>query len=193
MNITGGEFNIMQETKQTRQLIIVGILSGISFILMFLKFPLPFLPPYLTLDFSDVPALLATFALGPVAGLLVELIKNLLNFFFYLADPIGPIANFIAGSSLLLTAYGIYRSKRTTRAMVIGLAVGTLVMTIVLSIMNYFVLLPLYGMIMNLSDIATNLKVIITAGIIPFNIIKGIVVSILFILLFQRLKNVLKI
>lgn len=183
----------MQQTKQTRQLIIVGILSGISFILMFLKFPLPFLPPYLTLDFSDVPALLATFALGPVAGLLVELIKNLLNFFFYLADPIGPIANFIAGGSLLLTAYGIYRSKRTTRAMVIGLAVGTLVMTIVLSIMNYFVLLPLYGMIMNLSDIATNLKVIITAGIIPFNIIKGIVVSILFILLFQRLKNVLKI
>ncbi|UXR79268.1 MULTISPECIES: ECF transporter S component [unclassified Staphylococcus] len=183
----------MQQSKQTRQLIIVGILSGISVILMFIKFPLPFLPPYLTLDFSDVPALLATFTLGPIAGILVEFIKNLLNFFFYLADPVGPVANFIAGSSLLLTAYGIYRYKPSTRGMLIGLAAGTLIMTIVLSIMNYFVLLPLYGMIMNLADIATNLKIIITAGIIPFNIIKGFVVSLLFILLYKRLKHVLKI
>ncbi|UXR73010.1 ECF transporter S component [Staphylococcus sp. IVB6238] len=183
----------MQQTKQTRRLIITGILSGISVILMFIKFPLPFLPPYLTLDFSDVPALLATFTLGPIAGLLVEFIKNLLNFFFYLGDPVGPLANFLAGGSLLLTAYYIHRQKPTTRGMILGLASGTIIMTIVLSIMNYFVLLPLYGMIMNLSDIATNLKVIITAGIIPFNIIKGIVVSLLFVLLYKRLKNVLKI
>ena len=62
-------------------------------------------------------------------------------------------------------------------------------MTIVLSILNYFVLLPLYGMIFNLADIANNLKVIIVSGIIPFNIIKGIVISIVFILLYRRLAN----
>ncbi|WP_180808752.1 ECF transporter S component [Staphylococcus sp. 17KM0847] len=182
----------MQQTKQTRQLIIIGVLSAISFILMFIKFPLPFLPPYLTLDFSDVPALLATFTLGPIAGVLVEFIKNLLNFFFYMADPIGPLANFLAGSSLLLTAYSIYRKKRTTRMLILGLVAGTLIMTLVLSIMNYFVLLPLYGLIMNLSDVAQNLKVIVTAGIIPFNLIKGCIVSILFLMLYNRLKDVLK-
>ncbi|PTG78282.1 ECF transporter S component, partial [Staphylococcus chromogenes] len=54
--------------RQTRRIILVGMLSGIAFVLMFLKFPLPFLPPYLTVDFSDVPALIATFSFGPIAG-----------------------------------------------------------------------------------------------------------------------------
>ena len=67
------------------------------------------LPPYLTLDFSDVPALLATFLFGPVAGVIVELIKNLLNFLFNMGDPIGPVANFAAAVSFLLTAF--YVSK----------------------------------------------------------------------------------
>ena len=65
-------------------------------------------------------------------------------------------------------------------------------MTIVLSILNYFVLLPLYGMIFNLGDVFHNLKVIVLSGIIPFNIIKGCVISIIFILLYRRLKKVLK-
>ncbi|REI01128.1 ECF transporter S component [Staphylococcus felis] len=178
--------------KQTQKLIVVGMLSAISFILMFIKFPLPFLPPYLTIDLSDVPALIATFTFGPVAGLLVELIKNLLNFFFNMSDPIGPVANFIAGSSLLLTSYWIYLKRKSIRALIIGLSVGIIVMTIILSILNYFILLPLYGAIMNLSDIAHNLKVIIAAGIIPFNIIKGVVVTIVFVLLFNRLSKILK-
>ena len=72
-----------------------------------------------------------------------------------------------------------------------GLAIGTIVMTIVLSILNYFVLLPLYGMIFNLGDVFNNLKIIILSGVIPFNIIKGIVISIIFALLYRRLKRVL--
>ena len=139
--------------QQTKRLITISMLSAVAFILMFIKFPIPFLPPYLTLDFGDVPALLATFILGPVAGLIVEFIKNLLNFLFHIGDPV--------------------------------------VMTIVLSILNYFVLLPLYGMIMNLSDVVENVKIVIVSGVIPFNIIKGIVISIIFILLYNRLKNVL--
>ncbi|MBI5975342.1 ECF transporter S component [Staphylococcus canis] len=178
--------------KQTKKMIVVGMLSAIAFILMFIKFPLPFLPPYLTVDFSDVPALIATFTFGPVAGLLVEFIKNLLNFFFNMSDPVGPVANFIAGSSLMIVSYWIYIRKQTTRSLIIGLLFGVIVMTIVLSILNYFVLLPLYGAIMNLSDITHNLKVIITAGIIPFNIIKGILVSIVFVLLFKRLSKIIK-
>ncbi|ELH0985319.1 ECF transporter S component [Staphylococcus pseudintermedius] len=178
--------------KQTKRMITVGMLSAIAIVLTFIKFPLPFLPPYLTIDFSDAPALLATFTLGPVAGLLVELIKNLLNFFFNLSDPVGPIANFLAGASLLLVSYGIYRNYQSTKHLILGLITGTIVMTIVLAVMNYFVLLPLYGMIMNLTDIANNLKLIIAAGIIPFNIIKGALISIIFILLYQRIGHNLK-
>ncbi|RIM04626.1 ECF transporter S component [Staphylococcus chromogenes] len=177
--------------RQTRRIILVGMLSGIAFVLMFLKFPLPFLPPYLTVDFSDVPALIATFSFGPIAGIMVELIKNILNFFFNMSDPVGPIANFLAGSSFLLTSYFFYRKRRTQTALIVGLAVATIVMTLVLSILNYFILLPLYGMIMNLSDVVNNLKVIVTAGIIPFNLIKGVLIAIILLLLFPRIKNAL--
>ena len=99
---------------------------------------------------------------------------------------------FLAGVSFLLSAY--YVTKRqgdTPRSLVVGLAIGTIVMTIVLSILNYFVLLPLYGMIFNLGDVFNNLKIIIISGVIPFNIIKGIVISIIFALLYRRLKRVL--
>ncbi|MCI2774429.1 ECF transporter S component [Staphylococcus petrasii] len=180
--------------QQNKRLITISMLSAIAFILTFIKFPLPFLPPYLTLDFSDVPTLLATFTFGPLAGVIVALVKNILNFIFNMGDPVGPVANFLAGVSFLLSAYYVSKKKYThsNRSLIIGLAVGTIVMTIVLSILNYFVLLPLYGMIFNLGDVFTNLKIIILSGIIPFNIIKGIIISIIFILLYKRLKRVLQ-
>lgn len=183
--------NLMKQ-RQTRRMILVGMLSAIAFVLMFLKFPLPFLPPYLTIDFSDAPALIATFLFGPIAGIMVELIKNLLNFFFNMSDPIGPVANFLAGTSFLLTSYLIYQKSRTQRALIIGLISATIITTIVLSVMNYFVLLPLYGLIMNLTDIVHNSKIIITAGIIPFNLIKGLLISIVFLLLYPRISSILK-
>ena len=67
--------------QQNKRLITISMLSAIAFVLTFIKFPIPFLPPYLTLDFSDVPSLLATFTFGPVAGIIVALVKNLLNYF----------------------------------------------------------------------------------------------------------------
>lgn len=177
--------------QQTKRLITISMLSAVSFILMFIKFPIPFLPPYLTLDFSDVPALLATFSLGPIAGVIVAFIKNLLNFFFNVGDPVGPVANFLAATSFLITAYYVIKNKHNIKSQIIGFSIATIVMTIVLSILNYFVLLPLYGMIMNLSNVVENIKIVIVSGVIPFNIIKGIIISVVFILLFKRLKNVL--
>ncbi len=77
--------------QQNKRLITISMLSAIAFVLTFIKFPIPFLPPYLTLDFSDVPSLLATFTFGPVAGIVVALVKNLLNYLFSMGDPVGPI------------------------------------------------------------------------------------------------------
>ncbi|HDJ6447306.1 TPA: ECF transporter S component, partial [Staphylococcus aureus] len=82
--------------QQNKRLITISMLSAIAFVLTFIKFPIPFLPPYLTLDFSDVPSLLATFTFGPVAGIVVALVKNLLNYLFSMGDPVGPFANFLA-------------------------------------------------------------------------------------------------
>ncbi|WP_233438127.1 ECF transporter S component [Macrococcoides canis] len=174
--------------NKTRRLITVSLLSAVAFLLMFLKFPLPFLPPYLTIDLSDIPAIIALFTVGPLGAVGVEIIKNLLNFLVNMADPVGPAANFLAGTSFILTLYAVTKGRR--QRLIAGFLCATIVMTIVMSIMNYFVLLPLYGMIMNFSDIANNLKVIITAGIIPFNIIKGILLAILSIILLKVLPKI---
>lgn len=177
----------MSSINRTKKLILISMLSAISFVLMFLKFPLPFMPPYLTIDFSDVPALIGLFTVGPAGAVLIELIKNLLNFAANPVEPVGPAANFIAGASFVLTAY--YAGSRNKW---VGLVAATLVMTLVMSLMNYFVLLPLYGMITNLTDITNNLKAIVSASIIPFNIIKGLIVSIIFMLIFRPLLPVIE-
>ncbi|ASE34120.1 ECF transporter S component [Mammaliicoccus sciuri] len=182
----------MSNDNKTKRLLTVSMLIAISFILMFLKFPLPFLPPYLTMDFSDIPVLVATFAFGPVSGILVALFKNVLNFLIVSHEPIGNTANFLASICLVIPTYYFYRIKKTKLFMGYGLAVGTILMTILMSLMNYFVLLPLYGQIMNLADIAHNLKLIVSAGIIPFNLIKGIVISVIYILIFDKLKSIIK-
>lgn len=182
----------MSNDNKTKRLLTVSMLIAISFILMFLKFPLPFLPPYLTMDFSDIPVLVATFAFGPVSGILVALFKNVLNFLIVSHEPIGNTANFLASICLVIPTYYFYRMKKTKLFMGYGLAVSTILMTILMSLMNYFILLPLYGQIMNLADIAHNLKLIVSAGIIPFNLIKGIVISVIYILIFDKLKSIIK-
>lgn len=182
----------MSNDNKTKRLLTVSMLIAISFILMFLKFPLPFLPPYLTMDFSDIPVLVATFAFGPVSGILVALFKNVLNFLIVSHEPIGNTANFLASICLVIPTYYFYSIKKTKLFMGYGLVVGTILMTILMSLMNYFVLLPLYGQIMNLADIAHNLKLIVSAGIIPFNLIKGIVISVIYILIFDKLKSIIK-
>lgn len=178
--------------QQNKRLITISMLSAVAFVLTFIKFPLPFIPPYLTLDFSDVPTLLATFLLSPIGGIIVALIKNILNFLFNIGDPVGPVTNFLAGVSFLLSSYYVYRKRKNNRSLIYGLITGTIVMTIVLSILNYFVLLPLYGMIFNLGDVLNNVKIVIVSGVIPFNLIKGIIISIIFVLLFRRLRHIIK-
>ncbi|RXK19297.1 ECF transporter S component [Macrococcus sp. DPC7161] len=180
----------MTQLNKTRTLLIISILSAISVVLMFLKFPIPGLPPYLTLDFSDIPALLALFTIGPVGAIGIEIIKNVINFFFNMADPIGPVANALAGISFLLGIYAI--TKGQLKRLIPGFLLGTFVLTIVMSLLNYFVLLKLYGMIVNLGDISNNLKVIITAGIIPFNLIKGFVLALLFMIVVKPIVPMIK-
>lgn len=182
----------MSNDNKTKRLLTVSMLIAISFILMFLKFPLPFLPPYLTMDFSDVPVLVATFAFGPVSGILVALFKNVLNFLIVSHEPIGNTANFLASVCLIIPTYYFYRIKKSKLFMGYGLITGIILMTVFMSLMNYFVLLPLYGQIMNLADLAHNLKMIVSAGIIPFNLIKGIVISVIYLIIFDKLKTIIK-
>lgn len=166
----------------------IGMFGSIAFILMLLNFPLPPFPTFLNVDVSDVPALLAAIIFGPVAGIMVELVKNVLDVLITGSEtgiPIGHIANFVAGVLFVLPTYYIYQKLSSKKGLIIGLVVSTLCMSVFMSLMNYFVFLPMYGILAG--GLEAQIKYV-AVFILPFNIIKGLIMSIVFVLLFSRLK-----
>lgn len=176
-----------------RSLVLIGMLSSLAYVLMLLNFPIPPFPKFLLIDFSDLPALIATLILGPVAGILVELIKNILDYFMTGSEtgiPIGHASNFVAGLLFILPTYYIYQKVKTKKGMTFALVIGTVTMAILMSVLNYFVFLPAYTYFVNMPAMAAKEAVqYIAAGILPFNIVKGLAMSIVFMLIFTRLHN----
>ncbi|ADD01837.1 membrane protein-like protein [Thermoanaerobacter italicus Ab9] len=193
----------MEKTK-TQTIVKVGFLSAIAFILMYLEFQVPLFPGFLKLDFSDVPALVASFAIGPLYGVMVELIKNILHATVTQSGAIGEIANFTVGSIFVYTAGVIYQFNRTRKTALISMAIATVVMAVTASLLNYYVFLPLYQRVMgwpmdaiiNMSKTANknivDVKTLISYGIFPFNILKGIVVSVITFLVYKKLSPFFK-
>ncbi|MEI5907146.1 ECF transporter S component [Bacillus spongiae] len=176
-----------------RTYVSIGMLSGLAFVLMILKFPLPAFPTMLKVDFSDVPALIAMIIFGPLAGILVELFKNILDYFLSGSEtgvPVGHIANFMAGILFILPVYYIYNKFKTKKGMTLGLVVGSVFMAIMMSVLNYFVFLPAYSFFLNLEAMSSEAtRELIVKGILPFNVIKGFLISIVFMLMFVRLRS----
>lgn len=137
----------MEKTK-TQAIVKVGFLSATAFILMYLEFQVPLFPGFLKLDFSDVPALVASFAMGPLYGVMVELIKNIIHATITQSGGIGEIANFSVGSIFVYTAGIIYQFNKTRKNALISMAIATVVMAFTASLLNYYVFLPLYQKVM---------------------------------------------
>lgn len=168
----------------------LALLSSISLVLFFISFPLPLLPPYLKVDFSDVPALIAGIIFSPLAGILVVLFKNMLYFIFTGAtDPIGILANFIAGVLFTLPVALLYHKFRTIKSIIIGLIIGTVGMAVIMGVLNYFIILPAYALFVGMEMNETIKWTSVVAGVLPFNFIKGVIVSSLFVFLFVRLRH----
>jgi len=170
----------------------VAMLSSIAYLLMMLDFPFPGLPPFLKIDFSDVPALIAAIIFSPIAGVVVEGIKNILHYGIQgslTGVPVGEIANFIAGCLFIGPATFLFRKYRTVKSLTTGLMLGTVTMSIIMSVLNYFIILPAYTWFLNQPAMSSSgMRQIIVAAILPFNLIKGIVVTVVFVALFSRLK-----
>jgi riboflavin transporter FmnP len=173
---------------------------------MYLEFPIPFLfPGFLQMDFSDIPALVGGFALGPIAGVFIGLIKNLFHIMTKSDTAwVGPTANFLTGAALVVPASIIYRYIHTKKGALIGLLVGTLSMTVIMAFANYYIFLPLYetilgfpkeaivGMGTEVNSRITDLKTLIIYGTAPFNFMKGIAVSILTLALYKHISRLFK-
>lgn len=178
---------------KTKKLVSLAMLASISYVLMLLDFPLPGFPVFLNIDFSEIPVLISALLFGPGAAIVVEFIKNLLNAIMtgsLTAVPVGHIANFIAGLLFVLPTYYVYTRLKSKKGMTIGLVTGTILMSILMSILNYYVFLPAYTMFMGMAAMSsTEARQYITTAILPFNLIKGVFITCLFLLFFSKMQK----
>jgi len=181
-----------------KYLVKVGILSAMAAILMFFELPVPMMPMFLKLDISELPAVIAAFSLGPLAGVLVELIKNLIHITNTQTLGIGECANFLVGAAFLVPSGYLYKKRTDYQGALFALATGIFCMIIFASVLNYFILLPLYQYALHfplerviaLGSAAnphiSDLKTFITFAIAPFNAIKGVVISLFALLIYKK-------
>jgi len=175
----------------SKAFVTIGMLSAFSYVLMLLNFPLPGFPSFLKVDFSDIPAIIAAMIMGPVAGILVELLKNILDLLTTGSEtgvPVGHIANFVTGILFVLTVYFIYLKVKSKKGLAVALVTSTIVTAVVMSVLNYYVFLPMYYIFLGYSAEDLPLIFAVTA-ILPFNLVKGAVISIVFILLFAKMNK----
>ena len=190
----------------TRMIAQTGMLGAIAVVLMLFEIPLPFAPSFYEIDFSEVPVLIGCFSMGPLAGVLIELIKIILNLCINgsMTAGVGEFANFVIGCALVLPAAFIYKRKKTKKGAVIGLVTGTLFMTISGCFINAYVMLPTYakafgmpiealvemGSAVNAS--ITDLFTFVMFAVVPFNLLKGVLVSVIVLLIYKKISPILK-
>ncbi|SDW65138.1 Riboflavin transporter FmnP [Marininema mesophilum] len=181
-------------TKQgsTMKLTTVSILAGIAFLMQYLNFPLPMFPPFLKVDFSELPALAAGLVFGPLTGILVEFLKNLLHYLFSGSEtgiPIGQMANFLAGSIFVVTTVLITRRIQGIKGLIVGFTAASLLMAVIMSVANYWVILPAYTILLNMPIQGHGKSSLVLYGIGPFNLVKGVLTALVFIPLYERIKG----
>ena len=193
------------ELSSTNRMVKISVLAVIAFIIMLFEVSVPLFPGFLKMDLSDVPPLLGAFALGPMAGVVIELIKNILHVVIrgtYTAA-VGELSNFILGAIFVFTAGSIYLIKKDKKHAIIGMLLGTTFMSIAGILTNYYMIIPFYTKAMGLpldtiiemGTIANpriiDLKTMIIYGVTPFNILKGIVISVVVSLIYKKLSSIL--
>ena len=129
---------------KTRTITGIGMLSAISFILMFFDFNVPFMPPFIKMDLSELPALIGSFAYGPLAGIIICLIKNVLHLFMSSTGGVGELSNFLLGATFVSIAGICYKHKKNRTSALLGSIVGAIVMGGLSILFNYFLIYPIY-------------------------------------------------
>ena len=170
--------------KNVNKMIKISLLVAIAVVLMYFDFPIIPLFPWLKIDLSEVPALMGGFAYGPVAGGAIVILKVLLRFLVKGTQTgfIGELANIIVGLALVVPAAWIYNRNKSKKTAIIGMIVGGLVMEVLGIVANVYLLLPAYGMQMNPAELSKY----ITVGLLPFNGVKALIVSVITYLLYQK-------
>ena len=190
----------------TRKVAVCGMFAAIAAVLMVFEFPVPFAPPFYGLDFSELPALIGTFAFGPVAGVLIEFCKIVLKVLFKPTSTafVGELANFAVGCSYLLPASAFYLFHKTRKNAIAGVIAGTLCMTVFGTAFNAVYLLPkfaqMYGMPLEgivamgteINPAIHSVTSLVALAVAPLNLLKGGLVSLITILIYKKISPIIK-
>lgn len=183
-----------------RQVVLIGMFGALAAVLMLFEIPLPFLAPsFYGLDVSEIPVMIGTFSMGPVAGVVIELVKILVKLLLKPTSTggVGELANFVIGCAMVLPAGWIYQMKKTKKSAIISMITGTVCMAIVGALVNAWVMLPFYSHFMPLETILeagaainpaiSNIWTFVLICVVPFNLLKGGIVSLITILVYKRI------
>ena len=186
-----------------RTLVKIAILASLAGVLNLFTFPLTFFPPFYEMDLSDVVVLIGGFALGPAAAVVIELIKQLINISVNgtITAFVGETANFLMGVAFVLPAAIIYKNRKTQRGAFLSIGASMLSLLICSALLNYFVLIPAYASAFGMEEVMamaqqaipaiSDTKTLILFATVPFNFSKGLVCSVVTLLLYKRISPLL--
>lgn len=187
-----------------RNVVLMGMLGAVGAVLMLFEFPLPFIAPsFYGLDLSEIPVLIGSFSMGPLAGAVIEAVKILVKLVLKPTSTgfVGEFANVCIGCALVLPAGLIYKFKKTKKGAVVGMIVGTICMATVGAVLNAVVMLPFYSNFMPLESIIeagaainpaiSNVWTFVILAVAPFNLIKGVLVSVVTALVYKRISVII--
>lgn len=190
----------------TKNLAKIGMLTAVATVLFLIKVPLPFIaPPFYELDFSGVAALVGGFAMGPVAGVLIEFLKNLINLLIdgSITGGVGELSNFLTGCAFVLPASLLYKYNKTKKFALLGICTGILVMTIFGYLSNTYIMIPTYAKALNIPINAIvgmgtsihssihSVNSLVLLCVVPFNLIKGTLVGLSTFFLYKKVRRLL--
>lgn len=180
--------------NKVQKMVSIAMLAAIGTVLQFVAFPIMPAFSFLKIDFSDIPILLGMFLYGPLAGVITAFVRSLLHLFLTGLAPqnmVGDFASFLASSIFTLPIFYFFGKKKNIRTnRIVGLVSGILALTIFMSIANYFVITPIYLQLYGVTTqqfLGTSLASYVAIGIVPFNLIKGLLVSGVFLVLHAKL------
>ncbi len=194
----------MKKKFHARMIAVVGVLTAVAVVLQYLEISIPIVPSFLKLDFSDLPALLGAFAFGPLAGVLIQLLKNLIHLAVSQSGFVGELSNFLLGAVFVSVAGLIYQRKKTKTGALVGGILGAAAMALISVPVNYFLIYPLYYNVLGFPEIAVlNMYQAILPSVdsmwkallifnLPFTLVKGLISVAVSMLIYKPLSPLFK-
>ena len=194
----------MKNRMNTKKLVYIGLLAAVATVLMYLELPLTFLfmPPFLKLDISGVPTLIGTFMFGPAAGIFITLVKDLIHLLSSQTGGVGELSDFLIYAAFSLGAGLLYRYHKSKKGALAACLTGTAAVTVIGALTNKYLIIPFYSKLMPIDAIVSacnevnplidSIDAYILFGAMPFNLIKGLIISALTFLVYKKLSHLMK-